>query len=80
MLENQNPSLSINDPIAYEETDKVVTKAKNATGVGVDYLPYECMKNEKSKRILTQLFEKIFRTCIAPNIFSNNCVKILFDF
>ena len=65
----------LNDNLADEEIDKVVDKSKNGKGVGPDLLPYECMKNKKAKQILKNLFEKIFRTCLAPTLWLRSLIK-----
>ena len=65
----------LNECIKYDEVEYVVTKAKNGKGVGPDLLPYEVMKNKASKTILTSLFEKIFRTCMAPTLWLRSLIK-----
>ena len=67
----------LNESIKREEVHFIVEKSKNGKGVGPDLLPYECMKNENSKNILTLLFEKIFRTCLAPTLWLRSLIKPL---
>ena len=77
-IENDNhidPALFLNQTISLDEVAAVVDKAKNGKAVGPDLLPYECMKNNKSKEILTSLFEKIFRTCLAPTLWLRSLIK-----
>ena len=65
----------LNQSINFDEVSKIVEKSKNGKAVGPDLLPYECMKNEKSKTILTLLFEKIFRSCLAPTLWLRSLIK-----
>ena len=74
--EDQNDQLhTLNQSIQYSEVEFIVDKAKNGKAVGPDLLPYECMKNKKSKEILTSLFEKIFRSCLAPTLWLRSLIK-----
>ena len=76
--ENQTDQIQIhtlNQCIQYSEVAFVIDKAKNGKAVGPDLLPYECMENQKSKEILTSLFEKIFRSCLSPTLWLRSLIK-----
>ena len=77
-LENEDETDQLhflNQRIQYSEVEFIIDKSKNGKAVGPDLLPYECMKNKKSKEILTSLFEKIFRSCLAPTLWLRSLIK-----
>ena len=48
---------------------------KKRKAVGIDNLPYEVLKNEKSVKVLTILFNKVFEFGIVPSMWKHTIIK-----
>ncbi len=57
----------MNVPITEGEVEKVLSHPKNGKAKGIDNLPNEVIKHEKTKRLLTRLFN----VCFTKNIISS---------
>ncbi len=58
----------MNMPIREEEMEKVLSQVKNGKAIGIDNLPNELIKYEKTKGLLTQFFNVCFTKNIIPSI------------
>ena len=73
--ENIEALPGLNDPIICDEVVKVVRSSKNMKSVGLDNLPNEIFKNDKSVRILTTLFTKLFELGLIPSLWRDAVLK-----
>jgi hypothetical protein len=65
----------LNDEINEEEVKAVIRGSKNKKSVGLDNLPNEVFKNEKSVKVLTTLFRKFFELCLIPSLWRKAVLK-----
>ena len=61
--------------LSAEEVRKILTKAKCKKAVGIDNIPNEILKNEKTISLLTNLFNKIFANSLMPSCWNIAIIK-----
>ena len=76
-LENEDSEIlsQLNDRITIEEVKKVVHHAKSDKAVGIDNLPFEVLKNDKSYKILTALFDKLYEYGLTPSVWNMAIIR-----
>ena len=65
----------LNHEISEDEIRKVIKSSKNKKAVGIDNLPNEVFKNDKSVSLLIALFKKVFEFGLLPNVWNKALIK-----
>ena len=65
----------LDEEINLAEVQRVIKNVKNNKAVGIDNLPYELFKNNKSDEVLCLLFNKFFDTSLTPSIWNLAILK-----
>ncbi len=73
--ENYVHNTALNEPISYDEIEKVVLKLKAKKACGIDKIPNEVIKCKEIRLTLFSLFNACFRTSIVPSIWGKAIIK-----
>ena len=65
----------LNNLISVDEISKACSNSKNSKSPGIDKLPYEVYKNDRSIKLLHALFNRCFSTGIVPSIWKKAVIK-----
>lgn len=64
---NYVPNIMLNDPISFDEVEKTAKKLKSKKAIGIDKIPNEVLRCEKSHILLFRLFSFCFEHSIIPS-------------
>ena len=65
----------LNTPISVDEISKACSNSKNSKSPGIDKLPYEVYKNDRSIKLLHALFNRCFSTGMVPSVWKKAIIK-----
>ena len=64
----------LNKPITLHEVTQTINKSKNMKAVGIDNITNELIKNDTVKRLLYELFSKLFETGQTLSLWRNSVI------